>query len=143
MWATPCRTGGLRIRGHNAPKEVRDALLRFARWLRLCFDFPVRCPVYLSSRADLTTMHGETVSAAFFAPWEPDVEPYIRIATGDYSELCKAHSRDDALAAYLHSLAHELVHYWQWIETGLITERGVLVRASNIVDRYALTTDHP
>jgi len=143
MWATPYRTGGLRIRGHDAPRDVRDAIVRFAQWLRLSHAFPVRCPVYLSSRPELTTMHGDTASACFFAPWEPDEEPYVRIATGDYRDLRKTRSRDDALVAYLHSLAHELVHYWQWIETGLITERGVVVRATNIVDRYALTTDHP
>lgn len=143
MWATPYRTGGLRIRGHDAPQEVRNAIVRFARWLRESYDFPVRCSVYLSRHSELVTMHGNVVSASFFAPWQPNVEPYVRIATGDYTDIRTSRSRDDALAAYFHSLAHELVHYFQWIETGEITERGVVVRARNIVDRYALTTDHP
>ncbi|WP_146536934.1 hypothetical protein [Rubripirellula reticaptiva] len=143
MWATPYRTGGLRIRGHRASTDVRDAIVRFSRWLRTAYTFPVRCPVYLSPHAELTTMHGTTASATFFAPWQPNVEPYIRIATGDYRRPSATRDRDDALASYLHSLAHELVHYWQWIDTGNITERGVIVRATKIVDRYALTTDHP
>lgn len=143
MWATPTRRGGLRICGHLAHNDVRDAIVRFARWLRVEYRFPVRCPVYLSPHDRLTTLDGSIVSASFFAPWDPDIEPYVRIATGDYRRPRKRSERNDVLAGYLHSLAHELVHYWQWIESGNITERGVVVRARSIVDSYALTTDNP
>lgn len=143
MWAKPQRTGGLRIRGHRGHSDVHAATLRFARWLRSVESFPVRLPVYLSPHAYLRTVDDEIATASFFAPYDPSVEPYIRIATGDYPELLVSHGRDDALAMFLNSMAHELVHYRQWIDTGNITERGVVVRARNIVDRYALTTDHP
>jgi len=130
MWATPKRTGGIRIRGHLAHKDVRDAIVRFARWIRIEHHFPVRCPVYLSPHARLTTMDGTVVTASFFAPWDASDEPYIRIATGDYHPSRTRSKQDDILASYLHSLAHELVHYWQWIESGDISERGVVVRAT-------------
>ena len=143
MWAKPTRTGGLRIRGERGHPEVRAAVIRFARWLRKQYAFPVRVPVYLSPRERLITMHGTTATATFFAPWDPDVEPYIRVATGDYPLEIAERGRDDALAAYLDSVAHEIVHYLQWVETGETTERGVVVRASNMIDRYALTVDHP
>lgn len=143
MWAKPQRTGGLRIRGHRGHPDVRAAVLRFATWLRTVEAYPVRVPVYLSLHPRLRTIDGQIVSASFFAPYDPTVEPYIRIATGDYSELVAEFGRDDALAMFLNSLAHELVHYRQWIETGNTTEYGVVVRARNVVDRYALTVDHP
>jgi hypothetical protein len=88
-------------------------------------------------------MHGEKVSASVFAPWDRTVEPFIRIATGDYAALKKELGRDDALAGCLNCLAHEVVHYQQWVATGEIGERGVARRARHIVDRYATTTDHP
>jgi len=88
-------------------------------------------------------MHGDKVTASFFAPWDRRVEPYIRIATGDYLKLKEESGRDNALAAYLHSFAHEFVHYQQWVSTGETSERGVVRRAAGIVDRYAMTTDHP
>jgi hypothetical protein len=84
------------------------------------------------------------VSASCFAPWSKKYEPYIRIATGDYREYrAERGNRDDALAGYLVSLAHEVVHYRQWIETDEVWERGVAAKASKIVRRYALTVDRP
>jgi hypothetical protein len=118
-------------------------MIRFARWLRTEFDFPIRVPVYLSMRERLVTIHGEVVTASFFAPWEITVEPYIRIATGDYAKELAARGRDNALASYLGSLAHEVLHYQQWIRGEEPVEDGVHNEASAIVDRYALTVDRP
>jgi hypothetical protein len=134
---------GLRIRGGRGNAVVRRALVRYARWLRTQFEFPIRCPVYLLPGEHVVTMHGQRCSASFFAPWDRTVEPYIRIPTGDYAQLRREGNRDDALAAYLASLSHEVLHYRQWVETGEVWERGVVVRARTLVQRYALGTDHP
>jgi hypothetical protein len=99
--------------------------------------------VYLFPSEYIITMHGERVTASFFAPWDRRVEPFIRIATGDYLPARRKVGRDNALAGYLRSFAHELVHYQQWVATGEISECGVARRAAGIVDRYAKTTDHP
>ncbi len=143
MWATRGGRAGIRIRGHRGHPVVRGALVRFAQWLRSEYEFPVRVPVYLSPHARLVTLHGETVTASFFAPWEPDQEPYIRIATGDYPADRAARGRDNALAGFLSSLAHEVFHYQQWLESGEICERGVAVRAQGMVNRYSTFVDHP
>jgi hypothetical protein len=65
------------------------------------------------------------------------------VATGDYPELRRRFGRDNALAAYLNSIAHEIVHYQQWIDSGEVWERGVISRASRIVDAYATHVRHP
>lgn len=143
MWAKPGKRAGLRIRGACGHPVVCRSIFRFATWLRTKYDFPIRVPVYLSFHERLVTMHGSIVTASFFAPWEPDVEPYIRIATGDYARERAKRGRDKALAGYLGSLAHEVVHYQQWLKTGEITERGVVVRAGHMVDRYSQTVPHP
>jgi hypothetical protein len=88
-------------------------------------------------------MHGRLVSASIFLPWSRRVEPYIKVATGDYDELRRASGRDNALAAFLCSLSHEVVHYRQWIETGRSWEQGVITKATRLVERYARTVDHP
>ena len=87
-------------------------------------------------------MHTEECTASFFAPWDPDVEPYIRIATGDYPAEKRKRGRDNALAEYLCSLAHEIIHYRQWLEANRIHERGVANRAARMVGKYASMTDH-
>ena len=127
-------------RGHP---EVRESLIRYARWLRRNFEFPIRVPVYLFPSETIITSSGETVSASFFAPYARDVEPLIRIATGDYPRLKASRSSDDALAAYVISLSHELVHYFQWIETGKLHERGVARQAVRMLRMYSEEVAHP
>jgi hypothetical protein len=134
---------GLRICGHRGNPVVRHALIKFARWLRTEFDFPLRVPVYLFPSDYVITREGRRASASFFAPYKRNVEPFIRIATGDYIALSKERGRDNALASFLCSLAHEIVHYRQWIETGDTWEKGVIAEARKIMEKYAKTVDRP
>ena len=134
---------GLRIVGDRGNAEVRGAIIRFARWLRSQYDFPMRVPVYLRPEPILVKMDGEKCSASFFAPWNRKVEPYIRIATGDYPQSKRRRGRDNALAGYLVSLAHEVIHYQQWIKANRVSERGVARAAHRIVERYSLVVARP
>lgn len=134
---------GIRIRGHRGNAEVRQALIRFARWLRDNYDFPIRVPVYLFPSSHILTQDGEAVSASFFAPFDPLVEPYIRIATGDYWTLKRKYGRNNALAAFIVSLSHEVVHYLQWAETGTVWEAGVANKALSMLHRYQNSVARP
>ena len=60
----------------------------------------------------------------FFAPYDKYVEPYIKIAVGDYEKLKKKWGKDDALETYLLCIAHELSHYYQWINELKLTSMG-------------------
>ncbi len=135
---------GLRIVGRRGHPSVRGAYIRFAVWLREHYPFPIRLPVYLGrGRRHTLVTTGESAHASFFAPWSLDVEPYIRISTGDYPDDEASEGRDDALAGYLVSLAHEIVHYQQWIRGEEPSEVGVDEEAEAMVDRYAMTVDRP
>jgi hypothetical protein len=138
------RRRGLRIRSSNfVNSEVRGAVLRFARWLRQHYDFPIRVVAYLYPSERIITRDGDLASASFFGPFDRSVEPYIRLPTGDYEAQKLKRGRDHALAAILCSLAHEVVHYQQWVTTGEMHERGVPRKAAAIVDAYAMSVDHP
>jgi hypothetical protein len=143
MWAKPGSRSGLRVCGERGHPVVRRALLRYAKWLRDNHSFPVRVPVYLLPGEAVITMHGDPASASFFAPWNPRVEPYIRIATGGYPRLRRQSGRDNALAAFICSFSHEVIHYQQWLRTGKIWERGVAVTATAMLRRYEATTLRP
>jgi hypothetical protein len=134
---------GLRVRGHQASPEVKRAVIRFSKWLRSAFPFPMRVPIYLSPSEKINGRNGIVCSALFFAPYNRTVEPYIRVATGDYPKLKRTVGRNNALAAILHSVAHEVVHYQQWRLTGEVTERGVVRRARRIVIDYSRTVRSP
>lgn len=119
------------------------ALQRFAKWLRQEFDFPIRVPVYLNPHRHHITVEGEEASASFFAPFDPNVEPYIRIATGEYEDFVAEKGRNNALASHIISLAHEIIHYQQWLVDGNTSEEGIEEEAVAMMHRYAETVDEP
>jgi len=136
-----CRTG-IRIRGGKANREVRSSIMKFAKWLRKKYSFPLRVTVYLSLRKTIIG-NGKTCSASIFLPFERSVEPYIRISTGDYLEVKKTLGRNNALAGILNSLAHEVVHYHQWWESRETSERQAVRKAESMIVSYSRTTSRP
>ncbi|GIN60477.1 hypothetical protein J27TS8_04700 [Robertmurraya siralis] len=132
-----CRSG-LRVRcekGINT--NVKEACLDFAEWLRLNMEFPIRVVVYIKKNYQIKTIDGkEWVSATFFAPYDKRVEPYIRVATGDYEELVEERGTENAIYAILNSMAHELVHYRQWLDDRELDEGEAEIEGSKLVDNY-------
>ena len=71
----------------------------------------------------------------------------LRIRTNDFSELCQEHGRKQALTSLLLTMAHELTHYFQWVNDLQLTEIGMERQANNyarkIIRAYAETRDCP
>lgn len=87
------------------------------------------------------------VSATCFLPWDRHVEPYIRVSAGDYEDLKETRGQDNALAMILNSIAHELTHYFQWVNDLTVSdadvERQAAAHSSRILKEYARTRSHP
>ncbi|MFA5260043.1 MAG: hypothetical protein WC450_02315 [Candidatus Omnitrophota bacterium] len=126
---------GIRIKGERGNKEVRNAVILFAKWLRKNYEFPVRVPVYLLPSATFTTMDGEEVVASFRWFGKHD-EPHIRLATGDYLDLCKKFGKEGAIESILLSFARQIVRYQNWCKTGKCTDHGVKSKSYKMVDEY-------
>lgn len=143
------RKRGLSIRVEkNVNKEVRCAILKFARWLRKEYSFPYRVIVYVKASERVRTMNGEMVYDTCFRPADKTDTPYIRISTGDYESLVAERGRDNALAAILCSMASMLTHYYQWVHdmddlTEEEEEQQADQYANLILTAYAQTCDHP
>ena len=61
-------------------------------------------------------MDGDKVYGTFWSMYDDyNIEPHIRVAAGDYMDLCHKWGKDSALTAILSTIAHELTHYFQWI----------------------------
>ncbi|MCK1985657.1 MULTISPECIES: hypothetical protein [Peribacillus] len=129
---------GLRVRCEkDVNPSVRRTCLSFAVWLRTYMEFPVRVVVYLKTDYQLKTRDTrELASATFFAPYDKTVEPYIRIATGDYEELVSERGKNDALWAILRSMAHEIIHYQQWLEDKEMDEKEAENGSEELLDSY-------
>lgn len=102
----------------------------------------------VDSEVRIKAMDGDLVCGTF--RWMEDdytTEPHIRVAAGDYWNLCEKWGQDRALTAILLTLAHELTHYFQWINSLKLTPIGMERQATNyadyILDDYAETREHP
>ncbi|PEJ59264.1 hypothetical protein CN692_07230 [Bacillus sp. AFS002410] len=108
---------GLRVRCEKGVEpSVRQSCLDFAAWLRLKMKFPIRVVVYLKKAYQIKAIDKEMVSATFFGPYDKNVEPFIRVATGDYEELVLEIGEENAIYAILNCMAHEIIHYLQWLK---------------------------
>lgn len=139
---------GIRLRfDKEVHPEVRTAVMNFVKWLRLCYEFPLRVRVYVFSTEKIKAKDGDLVYGTFFRPYKYGEEPYIRIATGDYLQLFDECGRDDALATILGVLAHEFSHYYQYINQCELTPKGEELQAryfeKEILWLYSQTRDHP
>lgn len=139
---------GLRLRFQNdIDVEVRRSCLEFCKWLRKQYFFPIRVVIYFKASKYIISQSREKASAIFFEPFDINNEPYIRIATGDAQEIEKNYGKDNALAAVLGSIIHELTHYFQWINNIQLTDIGYEKQAyyyrKKIIREYAKTREHP
>ena len=142
------RRTGIRFRYDKAvDPEVKRACTQFAQWLRTEYYFPLRVLVYVKKNKTIRAKDGENVVGIFFEPVSYSDEPHIRIATGDYEELKNKIGKDNALATILATLAHELTHYYQWINGIQLTPIGRERQASRYSDyilyEYSLKWAHP
>ena len=142
-----CRHG-LRLRfDAGVDPEVHRACLEFGAWLRREYEFPMRVPIYFKNKKYLISATGERASATFWGAFDKTLEPHIRIAVDDYEDILESFGKDNALAAILGSMAHELSHYFQWIKDFDIMdakmERQAKYYSDVIVWDYAETREHP
>lgn len=132
---------GLRLHFESGVNgEVKSACKDFAAFLREKYFFPLRINVYIKSSRRITAADGEKVVGTFFSYFDIAKPPYIRVAAGDYIELCKEYNKKEAIIKILQTLAHELTHYFQYINDIKLTKIGEERQATNysfyIIEEY-------
>ena len=131
----------------NTNEDLKLACRHFIQWVKKEYYFPIPLCINLKKQALLKTKDGGTAVGTFFEPTDDSVLPHIRIATGDYPDLLDSLGRDDAIATILTVIAHEMTHYFQWINALPLTERGRERQATQyshfILDEYSQTREHP
>lgn len=137
---------GMRLRFESGvDPELREALLRFAKWLRTVYEFPIRVPVYIKNRDFIVAVDKDLVAGTFFGPYDKTQEPYIKIAAGEFTKERKRINHRELVYNYFAVLAHELTHYYQWLGDQTLTARGEEWQASfygnNVVYEYIEATN--
>ena len=126
------RKSGLRLRVETGvDPHVRCAVLAFARWIRTEYRFPVRVCVYIKAARRIRARDGELVCGTCWQPGDHRLSPFIRIAAGDYTELRERYGAFQAVGEILLSMAHELTHYFQWLNGLSLTAIGEERQATN------------
>lgn len=120
--------------------KLKLAFSDFSKWLRSKYVFPMRVNVYIKNTFCIKAADGENVSATFFGPFDRSAEPYIKIAAGDFYDLAEKYDEFNALCDSMASLAHELTHYYQWLNDAALSEsqeeRQAYYYAKKIVRSY-------
>jgi DNA-directed RNA polymerase subunit L len=127
---------GLRIRGNRVDEEVLNAVKRYAKWLRMKYEFPTRIPIYLSANEKVKALDGDLCYSIFFAPFEMKVEPYIRVATGDFQAQKAIVGTNAAILALLFDLTKQILHYFQWCKDGSVEVRSLSQKAKQTLWKY-------
>lgn len=127
--------------------DVRGSLIKFVRWLRDFYEFPIRLPIYVKSTEYIRTKDGDLVVGSFFEPEDYFIEPFIRISTGDYADLLGSLGKDNALASIIYTLSHEITHYYQWINRIDMSisdrEKQADFYGDFILEKYSTYVDSP
>ena len=129
-------TSGLRMHfDKGVDSEVYRFCMSFAKWLRKEFIFPLRVNVYIRSNYRIKAKDGDLVVGTMWRPADASSFPYIRLATGDYQEMVERSSRDSAMWQILHTFAHEITHYYQYINKLKLTLTGEERQAKHWAER--------
>ena len=120
--------------------ELREACKKFVRYLRKMYVFPIRVLVHLKKHTRILASDGDEVLGLFVDYYDYRVSPDAWIATGDYSDLKEKYGKDNAEWEIFWIIAHELSHYFQWINDVKLTPRGKEWQASwyagMVIDEY-------
>lgn len=95
--------------------EFRRLCIRFVRWIRGKYAFPVSVRVYVKDCERVRLMSGAMAYGSF--RWYGDGQtPYIRLPARVREGLREEYSDMDIYYSILSSLVHELTHCLQWAQ---------------------------
>lgn len=140
----------VRLQLPASPAEIGET---FAFLDRISLDTTATAILDVSSNVSfmaydsIEATDGDYVSALFVEPFMGPEYPHIYIAVGDYDVQKKEAGQDNALGGILRSVAHELTHYYQWLNGIKLTETGYELQARYyadvIVGWYSTSYEHP
>ena len=131
---------GLRLHfGKDIDQKARKYFMDFSKWIRREFAFPIRINVYVKGDYKIKAKDGDMVCGLFRYP-TGDKYPYILLAVGDYKELVESRGEEQAMWSILWSFAHELTHYYQYINDVQLSSKGEEIQATRyskqILEKY-------
>ena len=117
---------------------LREFYLRFSKWLRGKYVFPVHLTIYVLNQEKVRLRDGTLTYGSF--RWYPKRSPRIKVPSKVEAELLEEYSLADIYVMILSSLVHELSHYFQWVadleQTNAVSERQANYYRFRIIDLF-------
>lgn len=119
-------------------KFVSNEINKFGNWLIKNYDFPKQVMVDVTGAEFVyNSITMEKAVGTFFGPFEnSELFPYIRLATGDFFQLVAETSKEIAIKKVLNTFAHEIQHYYQWLDEVPYDEDDAEYGAEELVEEY-------
>lgn len=127
--------GGLRIRCLDEIElQLREIVIEFGKWIRGKLDFPVTVTVYIRGKYISKINNEETFLASFFAPDNRAHNPYIRVDVENHKD--NLNDVNEFRKSILVSIAHEIIHYMQWLEGLDFCEEDAENKSEQLVGKF-------
>lgn len=118
--------------------DLRNEYIRFVKWLRKNYIFPIHINVYVLNCEKVKLLDGRLAYGSF--RWYSKRNPRIKIPSlinyADFQGMTKREIYDSVLS----SLVHELTHYYQWLinpqQDDHSSERQANYYRFRILDKY-------
>ena len=117
---------------------LKRKYIRFAKWLRKTYIFPVRLHVYILNAETVALKNGQSVYGKIC--WYPKRTPAIKVPSAIDKALLREYTMDEIYEQILSSLVHELSHYYQWVK-GLEQSKATSERQANFY-RYRILEEY-
>ncbi len=118
--------------------KLKSKIMAFCRWIRKNYVFPIKLVIFISADPYIANSQtGEKVSATIFLPDDKSTA-WARISTGDYHKDIEQIDQFSADCNVLASIAHEVTHYFQWLQSDDpdLSEKQAQRKARRIVYKY-------
>ena len=118
--------------------ELREFYLRFSKWLRGRYVFPVHLTVYVLNQEKIRLRDGTLKYGSF--RFYPTRSPRIKVPSKVEAALLEECSLAEVYVMILSSLVHELTHYFQWAaaleQTNAVSERQANYYRFRIIEQF-------
>lgn len=114
-------------------KEIR----LFIKWVEYNYDFPRPLSFNITgAKYIINSVTGEKVIGSCYLPYSKSEHARINISTGDFFEIVKVKSKDQAVYSVLHTICHEIQHYYQWVDNLSLDEEEAELGANDLTCDY-------
>ncbi len=121
----------------NVNPYIKLAFKEFRKWLKNKISFPIKINIYVTSSYRVVTKKQIKATGIFTIPSTKNKYPFIKLATADFEDLKSEVGYYNGMMSILHTFAHEVIHYQQWIREQSFNERLADKEATKLVEEYS------